>query len=132
MTNNEGGVIDHPIRYIKNHKLPQFLPGLHKKLEGLVTMEELEESAKLAKQEHSLAIGQHVDGLTEGEKMSLDIQRSSAFWREPKDLPLTLAACCLASMVQGWIQVANGNLGWTYAFGIRFDPRNRKKRGDTW
>lgn len=106
--------------------------GLHKKLEGLATMKELEESAKLAKQEHLLAIGQWVDGLTDAERMSLDIQRSSAFWREPKDLLLTLAACCLVSMVQGWDQVANGNLGWTDAFGIQVDPLDPAKRGGTW
>lgn len=95
-------------------------------------MQELKESAQLAKQEHSLLIGQQVDGLTEAEKISLDIQRSKAFWREPKDLLLTLAACCLASTVQGWDQVANGNLGWTDAFGIQVDPRDPTKRGGTW
>lgn len=95
-----------------------------------MTLEEFVESAKLAKKEHLLAIGQQVDGLTEGEKISLDIQRSKAFWREPKDLLLTLAVCCLASMIQGWDQVANGNLGWTDAFGIEVDPRNSKRKGD--
>lgn len=132
MTNNERGVISHPIRYIEDHKLSQFLDQLLKKLEPLVTSEELEESAKLAKQDHALTIGQQVDGLTKAEKDSLDIQRSNAFWREPKDLLFTLAACCLASMVQGWDQVANGNLGWTDAFGIQADPRDPAKRAGTW
>lgn len=105
---------------------------MHEKLEGLVTLEELVESAKLAKQEHLLDIGQQVDGLTEGEKMALNVQRSKAFWRESKDLLLTLAVCCLASMIQGWDQVANGNLGWTDEFGIELDPRDYSKRADTW
>ena len=87
-------------------------------------MEELEESAKLAKSEHALAIGLHVNGLTEAEKMSIDIQRSKKFWKEPKDLLSTLAACCLASMVQGWDQVANGNLGWTAEYHIHTDQRH--------
>ena len=137
MTNNERGLIDHPIRYIEDHKLPQFLAPLHQKLitrthENLVTIEELIESAKLAKQDHALAIGQPVAGVTDAEKVSLDIQRSSAFWREPKDLNLTLAACCLASMVQGWVQVANGNLGWPAALGVQVDPRDPTKYDDTW
>lgn len=121
MTNNETGIIDHPIRYIEDHKLPQFLSGLHKRLQDAATMEELIESAKLAKQEHSLLIGEPVDGLTLAEEKAYDIQRSGAFWNEPKDLLLTLAACCVASMVQGWVQVANGNTEMTKAFGIEVD-----------
>ncbi|KAL9609064.1 MAG: hypothetical protein Q9167_006143 [Letrouitia subvulpina] len=117
--NNKGGVFDRLLRYIPDHKLPQFLAPLHEKLEGLVTLEELVKSAKLSKKEHLLDIGQQIDGLTEGEKMSLDIQRSKAFWRESKDLLLTLTVCCLASMVHGWDQVSNGNLGWPGEFGIK-------------
>lgn len=118
MTNNEGGVIDHPIRYIEDHKLPKFLAPLHEKLEGLVTIEELIESAILAKKQHLIDIGQHVESLTEAEKKAIDVQRSNAFWDEPKDVQLTLMACCLASTVQGWDQVANGNLGWNDEFGV--------------
>ena len=136
LTNNERGLIDHPIRYIQDHKLRQFLTPLHKKLvtktlEFLVTLEELIGSAMLAKQDHALALGQRVAGVTDAEKVSLDIQRSSAFWREPKDLNLTIAACCIASMVQGWVQVANGNLGWPTEFGVQVDPRDPTKNNDT-
>lgn len=103
---------------------------LHRKLKELVTMEELVESAKFAKQERSLAIGRYMDSLTSAEKWSLDIQRSGAFWREPKDLMVTLAACCVGSMVQGWDQAANGNLGWPGEF--RVDSGDPNTRGDTW
>ena len=100
LTNNEGGIIDHPIRYIEDWKLPRYLKPLYEKLDGLISEEELEESAKLAKRDHLITIGQHVDGVNEAEKRSLDIQRSAAFWREPKELLLTLSACCLASMTR--------------------------------
>ena len=132
MKTNDGGIIDHPMRHIADHELPRFLERLWEMLDDLVTKEELEESAKLAKRDHWLAIGQQLDGLTPAEKRSLEIQRSSAFWREPKDLQLTLAACCFASMAQGWAQVANGNLGWTNAFGIEVDPRDKSRRDGTW
>ncbi|KAF2405347.1 hypothetical protein EJ06DRAFT_552751 [Trichodelitschia bisporula] len=56
--------------------------------------------------------------LTDAEKRALRIQRSKAFWREPKDLIVTLIGCCMASMTQGWDQVANGNLGWPDDFGV--------------
>lgn len=97
-----------------------------------MTIEELIESAKLAKQQHLIDIGQHVDGLTEAEKRAIDIQRSNAFWDEPKDVLLTLASCCLAGMVQGWDQVANGNLGWTKEFQIQVDLRDKSKSRNTW
>ena len=52
-------------------------------------------------EDHAISIGQHVEGLTPGEETAFDIQRSSKFWKEPKELLLTILACCLASMVQG-------------------------------
>ena len=125
LNNNEGGVIDNPIRYIPDHKLREHLQPLHQygNLEDVVTMEELESGAKLAKEDHLFAIGEKVEGLTPAEEISIKIQQSKAFWREPKELLLTLAACCLAGMVQGWGQVANGNLGWTKEFEVKVDPR---------
>ena len=69
--------------------------------------------------------------LTPGEKTSLKIQRSSAFWKEPKELLLTLFACSLASLTQGWDQAANGNLGWPSDFGLNVDI-NHPNRRDTW
>ena len=51
LKNNKGGIIDHPIRYIEDHKLKRFLEPLHAQLRDLVTLEELERGAKLAKSE---------------------------------------------------------------------------------
>ncbi|KAF2792803.1 MFS general substrate transporter [Melanomma pulvis-pyrius CBS 109.77] len=50
---------------------------------------------------------------------ALEIQKSKKFWKEPKALLVTLAICCIAPMVQGWDQAANGNLGWPDAFGVK-------------
>ncbi|KAF4628579.1 hypothetical protein G7Y89_g9571 [Cudoniella acicularis] len=57
--------------------------------------------------------------LKEPEWKAIKIQQSLAFWREPKDL---LVACCVASLTQGWDQVANGNLGWPGTFGLVISP----------
>ena len=67
---------------------------------------------------HLLDIGKDVANLTSAEKRSLEIQRSSAFWKEPKELLLTLCVCSLASLTQGWDQAATGNLGWPSEFGL--------------
>ena len=81
---------------------------------------------------HLLDVGKEVTiPLTPGEKNSLEIQRSSAFWKEPKELLLTLFACSLASLTQGWDQAANGNLGWPSEFGLSVDINHPNGR-DTW
>lgn len=81
---------------------------------------------------HLLDLGREVAiPLTLGEKQSLDIQRSSAFWKEPKDLLLTLFACSLAGLTQGWDQAANGNLGWPTEFGLHPDFKHPGGR-DVW
>ena len=49
---------------------------------------------------------------------AISIQQAKSFWKEPKDLLVTLLTCCVASMTQGWDQVANGNLGWPGEFGL--------------
>jgi hypothetical protein len=51
--------------------------------------------------EHLLDMGEEVAGLTDIQREAIAIGRSRAFWREPKDLLLTLGACCLASLTQG-------------------------------
>ena len=56
--------------------------------------------------------------LTKADKDALKIQRSGKFWNEPKELLLTLFACSLASLTQGWDQAASGNLLWPQAFGL--------------
>ena len=81
---------------------------------------------------HQLDLGREVAiPLTRGEKQSLEIQRSSAFWKEPKDLLLTLFACSLAGLTQGWDQAANGNLGWPTEFGLNLDASHPADR-DIW
>ncbi len=81
---------------------------------------------------HLLDVGKEVTiPLTPGEKNSLEIQRSSAFWKEPKELLLTLFACSLASLTQGWDQAATGNLGWPSDFGLSVDT-NHPARRDVW
>lgn len=81
---------------------------------------------------HLLDVGREVAiPLTPAEKHSLEIQRSSAFWKEPKELLLTLFACSLASLTQGWDQAATGNLGWPTDFGLNVDINHPAGR-DIW
>ncbi|KAL8772478.1 MAG: hypothetical protein Q9209_002430 [Squamulea sp. 1 TL-2023] len=112
LRDNKGGTIDNPIRYIPDDQLREYLEPLRINCEDAVSMDDLERGAKLAKMEHALDLGVETRLLTTSERKSLDIQRSAAFWREPKDLQMTLAVCCIAAAVQGWGQVANGNPQW--------------------
>ena len=114
LRDNPTGIIDNPIRHIEDHLLRKYLKPLHRKCKGVVNMDELYRAAKLAKIEHSLDLGRRTDILELSERKALRIQRSRAFWKEPKDLQMTIAVCCLASAVQGWDQVANGNFGWPF------------------
>ena len=41
--------------------------------------------------------------------------RSSAFWKEPKDLLLTLFACSLASLTQGLYVLFSGLSSWFWS-----------------
>ncbi|KAI9765689.1 MAG: hypothetical protein M1840_007247 [Geoglossum simile] len=74
------------------------------------------------------------------ERAAFKIQQSRAFWREPKDLLVTLVRpqnipqkkpnVILdsrqnrpeANIAVGWDQVANGNLGWPLALGLQVNP----------
>jgi hypothetical protein len=82
------------------------------RLETLVTLETFQAGAALAIDEHQLNLGQY-HSLPDGapERDVLDQQKSLKLWKDPKDQVLTLIVCCLASLTQGWQQVANGNLG---------------------
>ena len=85
----------------------------------------------MARIEHSIDFGQGVNYSTTAEKEPLTVQRSSAVWLKPKSFCLTLVACCLASMSQGWEQVANGNSGWPDDFDTSVDHRDPRKRDGT-
>ena len=117
LRDNPAGFIDNPIRSIEDHLFPHYVDPLWEKCNasgaGVVTKDELYRGARLAKIEHSLDLGKKTSMvITEPERKALRIQRSRAFWKEPKEMQITIFVCCLASMVQGWAQVANGNFGW--------------------
>ncbi|KAL8730065.1 MAG: hypothetical protein Q9181_004796 [Wetmoreana brouardii] len=132
MRDNKGGVVDFPLRYIEDYALEEALEPLREKCRGIVTSEELLRGAQLAKVGHMLDEGRPVNiHLTRAEKKALEIQRSSAFWNEPKDLLLTLFAASLASLTQGWDQAATGNLGWPKEFGLDIDIHDPEGR-DVW
>ena len=132
MADNRGGIVDFPLRYIEDYKLNDALESLRYKCKGVLTEDELLEGARLAKVGHLLETGKKVHlNLTQAEKASLDIQRSSAFWKEPKELIMTLCACSLASLTQGWDQAANGNLGFPDDFGLHIDIHHPVGR-DVW
>jgi hypothetical protein len=118
-------LVDNPLESIDPDDLQRQIENFHKKEfkdADLVTLEELCKGAKLA-----ITYGNHiksadapVGGLLEKREWdAIEHQRSLRFWLEPKGLLVTLVACCMASMTQGWNQVANGNLGWPKEFGLQ-------------
>ena len=150
MKDNKGGIVDFPLRYIEDHALKESLEPLRTSCDGMITDEELYRGAQLAKGllnpvedssrllclciavGHMLDVGREVAiPLTPAEQRSLEIQRSSAFWEEPKELLLTLFACSLASLTQGWDQVVTGNLGWPEEFGVQTNVDDPARR-DLW
>lgn len=132
MNNNRGGIVDFPLDYIEDDKLEEALEPLRRRCRGILTDEELLHGAQLAKVGHLLETGKSVHiHLSDQAKEQLKIQQSPAFWKEPKELLVTLFACSLASLTQGWDQAANGNLGWPNEFGLEIDPRRPEGR-DVW
>jgi MFS family permease len=129
---------DNPIQSLDLSELRVFITHLYEaKFDGKdsVTFDELWIGAKIAKN-----FGNHsppdvedrippersaepsitsANGLLDTrEWKAITVQQSLSFWQEPKDLLVTLAACCVASLTQGWDQVANGNLGWPLTLGL--------------
>lgn len=49
MKDNKGGIVDFPLRYIKDQELEDSLQLLHAQCNGVVTREELFKGAQLAK-----------------------------------------------------------------------------------
>ena len=132
MRDNKLGIVDFPLRYIEDYKLNESLAPLKAKCCGTVSDEELFKGAQLAKVGHMLDLGREVSiPLTRAERDALEVQRSSKFWNEPKELLLTLFACSLASLTQGWDQAASGNLLWPGDFGLTVYSENPATR-DIW
>ncbi|KAH8587427.1 major facilitator superfamily domain-containing protein [Bisporella sp. PMI_857] len=140
---------ENPIENLDIPDLKRYIDRLYKdefENKGSITAEELWVGAKLARY-----FGNHDDEIDDDtpqqgktnpsitsasellgrrEKEAIRIQRSLAFWDEPKDLLVTLVACCMASLTQGWDQVANGNLGWPQDFGLSIESGGTGK--DIW
>ena len=132
MKDNKGGIVDFPLRYIEDYKLHESLEPLREGCKGIISDEELFKGAQLAKVGHLLDMGRKTTiPLTQSEEDALRIQRSSKFWHEPKELLLTLFACSLASLTQGWDQAATGNLLWPKEFGLNPYSRDSPAK-DVW
>jgi len=127
-------LVDNALESIDLHRLRLQIEGFHKKhfeKTDLVTFKELWKGAKLARNygNHSKHNGGPAGSISDAtcssnkllgqrEWDAIETQRSLRFWKEPKGLIVTLFACCMASLTQGWNQVANGNLGWPKDFGL--------------
>ncbi|KAK4507915.1 hypothetical protein PRZ48_001650 [Zasmidium cellare] len=61
-----------------------------------------------------------VPNLTDEEKEALEKENSKGFWKQPKELRVTIITLCIAAVVQGWNQTAsNGaNLNWPSQLGL--------------
>ena len=94
----------------------------------------LQKGAELAKSEHLLNIGMYEGIINKGsaEERAITQQRSLKIYHDPKEMILTLIGCCLASLTQGWDQMANGNLGWPTAMGLNPFNVNQPGTYDAW
>jgi len=127
--------VDNPLESIDLDDLQRQIKNFHKKEfkdADLVTLEELWKGAKLARnygnhiKSADAPVGSIIGSTCSANRLlekrewdAIEHQRSLRFWLEPKGLLVTLVACCMASMTQGWNQVANGNLGWPKEFGLQ-------------
>ncbi|KAK4891169.1 hypothetical protein LTR27_010243 [Elasticomyces elasticus] len=75
-----------------------------------------------------------VPRLTPEEKYALGQETLSGFWKQPKQLQVTIIALCVAAVVQGWNQTGlNGaNLNWPMQLGLTNLEGCEVKGDDAW
>ncbi|KAF4633316.1 hypothetical protein G7Y89_g4802 [Cudoniella acicularis] len=143
-------LLDNPVSYLDGASIRACTERLYVEMfqgRGSVTFKELLKGAYLARNygyhflpdredgedeedEENLSLSEQDNFLSLKEWRSLEIQYSNAFWKEPKDLLVTLVGCWMASFTQGWVQVANGNLGWPRDFQVDINKSGTGK--DVW
>ncbi|KAF7185031.1 putative polyol transporter 6 [Pseudocercospora fuligena] len=128
---NDACLIDNPLIRLKpdevETKCRQFVKNY-----GLKNQEQI--FVKAGKILRDPEAWESVPSLTDEEKEALDNEVRNGFWKQPKELQVTIVTLCVAAVVQGWNQTAaNGaNLNWPRQLGLTVpegcDPTGR----DAW
>lgn len=75
------------------------------------------------------------NGSTEEERRLFKREKNSTFWDESKQLKITIFACCLGAIIQGWNQTGSNaaNLNWPDEFGLKLGNETTPAvRADVW
>jgi hypothetical protein len=126
--------IVNPILHVPNLKTSIAKLYEEHQLQSVVELDVLQKGAELAKSEHLLNIGMYerIIKKDSAEERAITQQRSLKIHHDPKEMVLTLIGCCLASLTQGWDQMATGNLGWPSSMGLNPDIVAQPGAHDAW
>ncbi|TKA83514.1 hypothetical protein B0A55_00496 [Friedmanniomyces simplex] len=114
---NDQGLVDSPLLRLR----PEEVDNLTKHFVRRYHLENHEEVfLKAGKVLRDPEASMSVPRLTPEEKEALKNETSSGFWKQPKQLQVTIITLCVAAVVQGWNQTGtNGaNLNWPQQLGL--------------
>lgn len=125
LNNNDLGIIENPLQRIDDDDLITDIKKFHAEpdpkrvlqLADVVDLDVLVRGGLLAKDEEAALTEEVLDGR---EFAALKTEKSMTIWRESKELKVILLTCCVASIVQGWVQgaIVGANQGWPDEFGL--------------
>ncbi|KAF2430709.1 MFS general substrate transporter [Tothia fuscella] len=133
LENNTDALIDKPLSHLTHSELDEHVEqafnrwGLPKYLLPLFL-----KAGQVAQNPDDY---KHVKDLTKEERAIFRKESKSTFWDETKALKLTIFACCLGAIVQGWNQTGSNaaNLNWPDEFGLQLKTGNSSGKSlDTW
>ncbi|KAK0867179.1 hypothetical protein LTS02_004346 [Friedmanniomyces endolithicus] len=114
---NDQGLVDSPLLRLRPEEVDNFSKHFVRKYH-LENYEDL--FIKAGKILRDPEASMSVPHLTDEEKDALKHETSSGFWKQPKQLQVTIITLCVAAVVQGWNQTGtNGaNLNWPQQLGL--------------
>ncbi|KAK4957158.1 hypothetical protein LTR10_005116 [Elasticomyces elasticus] len=128
---NDTGLVDNPLLRLR----PDAVDNLVKQFVQEYNLENHEDVfLKAGKVLRDPEAWLSVPRLTLEEKDALKHETSSGFWKQPKQLQVTIITLCVAAVVQGWNQTGlNGaNLNWPAQLGLTNLEGCEVKGGDAW
>ncbi|KAK5743289.1 hypothetical protein LTR17_002766 [Elasticomyces elasticus] len=128
---NDTGLVDNPLLRLR----PDEVDNLAKRFVRQYNLENHEDVfLKAGKVLRDPEAWLSVPRLTLEEKDALRHETSSGFWKQPKQLQVTIITLCVAAVVQGWNQTGlNGaNLNWPMQLGLTNLEGCEVKGSDAW
>ncbi|WPH00120.1 Hypothetical protein R9X50_00294300 [Acrodontium crateriforme] len=117
---NDEGLVDSPLLHLRPDQVDRLARQFVKQY-GLENHEQV--FIKAGKILRDPEAWQSVPRLTLDEKEVLKNEMKNTFWKQPKQLRVTIITLCVAAVVQGWNQTGtNGaNLNWPQQFNIQLE-----------